>query len=428
MKWLDFSVIGEKVLFDKLENGLEVYIIRKKDFNTETARFFTNFGGKDIEFIPYGEKEYKKVPAGIAHFLEHKLFEQKDGEPAEEFFKKSGSYVNAFTNYSTTCYYFVSTKNFENNLNYLLDFVQSPFFTEKNVEKERGIIIEEAKSYLDNPNRVFNEQIMSNLFNEVPYYNKVVGSIDDIKSIKKEDIYVCYNTFYHPSNMKLLVVTNKKEEDILNLIKENQKQKIFSKPFNIKRKKYNEPLKVKKEYDVLNYNVNEKRICYAFKMDFKMFKEEKAKVIDSIGIYLDYLIGDLSEFNLKLKKEKIITSNISISINVLSGIVIVKIYSFVNDEEKFIKLLDDKLNTKEKIEEKDFSLLKKAIISSLYYKLDNVSGIMNFFYDEYSCYKEINQKNILLEKNLSYEDFNKIVNKINIDNKSITIMKRSKNE
>ena len=146
MKYIDFSVIGEKVLYEKLDNGLDVYIIRKEDYQTETARFFTNFGGKDIEFVPIGEKEFTKVPAGIAHFLEHKLFEEESGVPADEFYKKTGSYVNAFTNYNTTCYYFVCTNSFEKNLTYLLDFVQKPYFTDENVEKERGIILAEAKN------------------------------------------------------------------------------------------------------------------------------------------------------------------------------------------------------------------------------------------------------------------------------------------
>ena len=424
MKYIDYSIIGEKVLYEKLSNGLNVFIIRKKDYQMETARFFTDFGGKDIEFIPYNKNEFIKVPAGVAHFLEHKLFEMEDGTPAECFYKKTGSFVNAFTNYDTTCYYFSCTNSFEKNLTYLLDFVQSPYFTDENIEKERGIILEEAKSYLDNPNRVFYERIMENLFHNIPYNKKVIGSLDDIKNISKEDINNCYNTFYHPSNMTLLVVTNKKEEDILKIIKDNQDKKDFKKINDVVKKEYDEPLSVKREMDIINYNVNEKRICYALKLDLKSFKDNRSKIIDSIGIYLDYLVGDLSTFNLELKKKRIITSNMDVGINVFSDFVIVKIMSFVNDENKFISLLEEKLKSKEEISEKDFTMLKKSIISSVYYRLDKVDGVMNFFYSEYINYKELNPENLKEEKELNYSDFSDIIKKIDINNKSITIMKR----
>ena len=144
MRYIDLDIVNEKILYDKLDNGLDVYIIRKKDFNLNFASFITKFGGIDIEFIPINEKEYVKMPAGIAHFLEHKLFEQEKDPQVHEFYKKSGTYVNAMTGYKRTKYIFKGPSNFKENLEYLLDFVQSPYFTDENIEKEKGIIIEEA--------------------------------------------------------------------------------------------------------------------------------------------------------------------------------------------------------------------------------------------------------------------------------------------
>ena len=132
----------------------------------------------------------------------------------------------------------------------------------------------------------------------------------------------------------------------------------------------------------------------------------------------------MSTFNLELKKKRIITSNIDVGINVFSDFVIVKIMSFVNDENKFISLLEEKLKSKEEISEKDFNMLKKSIISSVYYRLDKVDGVMNFFYSEYINYKELNPENLKEEKELNYSDFSDIIKKIDINNKSITIMKR----
>lgn len=236
MKIINLDYVNEKMYYEKLDNGLEVYIIRKKEFNSSFVSFITNFGGIDLEFIPIGEEKMVTMPSGIAHFLEHKLFEQEKDPQVHEFYKKSGTYVNAMTGYKRTKYIFNGISNFKENLEFLLDFVQSPYFTDKNIEKEKGIILEEAYMCMDNKSRLFNETIMSNLYNSIHYDKKIIGDIEDIKSIKKEDIYRCYNSFYHPSNMALLIVTNEKEDEVLELIKNNQKKKKFDKDFHIVKK------------------------------------------------------------------------------------------------------------------------------------------------------------------------------------------------
>ena len=157
MKTINLDVINEKVYYEKLNNGLEIYVSYQKKFNNNFACFLTKFGGLDIEFIPVNEKEMAKMPSGIAHFLEHKLFEQEKGPSVHEFYKKSGTYVNASTNYKTTRYLFSGPNNFKENLEFLLNFVQSPYFTDSNVEKEKGIILEEESMTKDNPNRLFFE-------------------------------------------------------------------------------------------------------------------------------------------------------------------------------------------------------------------------------------------------------------------------------
>ena len=150
MKIINLDIVDEKLVYEKLENGLEIYIIRKRNFNSSFASFITKFGGLDIEFIPINENKFVKMPSGIAHFLEHKLFEVESGLSVHDFYKKSGSYVNAMTNYRRTKYYFNGTKNFMANLELLLDFVQKPYFTDENIEKEKGIILEEAYMCMDN--------------------------------------------------------------------------------------------------------------------------------------------------------------------------------------------------------------------------------------------------------------------------------------
>lgn len=425
MEFIEFKDIKEKVLHDVLENGLEVYIMRKKDFNSYEARFFTDFGGLDTEFIPINKNKMVKMPTGIAHFLEHKLFEQENGESAHEFYKNSGTTVNAFTNYKKTCYYISGINDFKKNLIYLLDFVQSPYFTDKNVEKEKGIIIQEALMNLDDPDRKFYEKISENLFKEIPYNISIVGTLDDIKSITKEHLYTCYNTFYHPSNMKLIVVSNEDEKKVLNLVKENQKNKKFEKNLKIRKKEFLEPKEVNKKYEVLEKEISQKRLCYSIKIPKSSINAEKIEIYDSFVILLCYLIGSLSNFNLKLKQDGIIVGNISFSVNFEENrneYVIINIYAVTNKEKEFISLLEKQLKIKS-CTEKEFNNFKKIIISSIYYNLNTVEGTMRFLYNEYTCSNKIDSNNLKLEKNLDYDKFLSIIKELKIENKSVVVIK-----
>ena len=429
MKEIKLSIVNEKIIYDKLNNGLEVYIIRKKDFNSSYATFITNFGGIDLEFIPINEEKMVTMPAGIAHFLEHKLFEQESGESVHEYYGKSGTYVNAMTGYKRTKYIFNGTKDFKNNLNFLLDFVQTPYFTDENVEKEKGIILQEAYMCLDDKNRLFNETIMKNLYNSFRYDKKIIGDIEDIKSITKEDLYRCYNSFYHPSNMALLVVTNEDEKEVLEIIKNNQVKKNFKKDFKIIRKEYDEDIKVRKEYEEIITDVSENRMCYSLKFKLSDFNKKKIEVYDYIYIMLGILIGDLSEFNLKLKEKGIIKDNIGYSLNSQSNkddqFITVHIYALTDKEKEFIELLEKQLMKKE-VSEELFNLYKKTIVSDFNYGFNSVSGIMNYMVSEYEFIHKIDNESINEEMNLNYDNFMDVVNKFNINNKSIVVMKKNK--
>ncbi len=427
MKTINIEQVNEKIYYEKLDNGLEVYIARKKDFISSYATILTNFGGLDIEFIPINEKEMVKVPSGIAHFLEHKLFEQEEGEKVFDFYKKTGSYINASTGYKDTRYFFSSTKDFKENLLFLLDFVQKPYFTDENVEKEKGIILEEAKMNLDNPNRKFNLSINESLYNKLPYSNSVVGSLNDIKSITKEDLYKCYNSFYHPSNMVLFIVTNENEDEIIDLVKENQKNKKFDSNFKIIKKKYAEEEKVNKEKIVLKEDVKENRMCYSIKIKADKLNATKLEIYDYYSILFGILIGSLSNFNLELKNKKIIKDNISYNINsneTANGLYIVfNIYALTDKYDKFTKLLEDKLLSKD-YKKEDFELYKKSYTTDLIYYFNTPSGIMNFMISEYMFSKKVDNENVNAERNLNYERFKEVTNNISLDNKSIVILEK----
>ena len=145
------DLLKEELYYEKLENGLEVYFMPKKGFTKKYAVLATNYGSNDLEFIPINEKEKVTVNAGIAHFLEHKMFEQPDGGNAFDKFSKWGANANAFTNFTMTAYLFSTTEYFYECLEHLIDYVQTPYFTDENVEKEKGIIEQEIKMYNDDP-------------------------------------------------------------------------------------------------------------------------------------------------------------------------------------------------------------------------------------------------------------------------------------
>jgi predicted Zn-dependent peptidase len=426
MKTIKLDVIDEKIYYEKLDNGLEIYVSFQKKFTNNFACFLTKFGGLDIEFIPEGEKEMVKMPSGIAHFLEHKLFEQEKGTSVHDFYKKSGTYVNASTNYKTTRYIFSGPNNFKENLEFLLDFVQKPYFTDKNVEKEKGIILEEENMTRDNPNRLFFETINRNLFTKIPYNNNVIGTRKDISRITKEDLYKCYNTFYNPSNMALFIVSNIDPKEVFNIVRSNQNKKKFNK-INIIKKEYEESLEVRKEKEIIHTNVNETRVSYSLKFDINSFNAKKIEIYDYINIYLNLHIGDLSKFNLDLKTRKIIKDDIEHSVSIEKAkdkeYVILTILAITDKTNQFISLLEEEL-VKKDYKEEDFNIYKKSMFSSLIYQFCDTSSIMNYMTNEYLFNDKIDGENILVEKNLNYNRFKEIINKLVIKNKSIVILKK----
>ena len=427
MKVINLDLIDEKVYYEKLDNDLEVYILKKEKFNSSYATFLTNFGGIDTEFIPINENDMVKMPSGIAHFLEHKLFEQESGDSVHEFYNKSGTYVNAMTSYKKTKYIFKGPNNFKENLVYLLDFVQSPYFTDENVEKEKGIILEEARMTFDNPNRKFYSTIMKNLFTSGLYDNTVIGTMDDIKSITKEDLYRCYNSFYHPSNMALIIVTNEDEKEIMDLVRNNQSKKKFKKDFKIVKKDYIEKPKVKVQKEILKENVQESRLCYSLKFRLSDFNASKLEVYDYFMILFGILVGNLSEFNIDLRSKNIIKDNIDFSITSQKisneEYIIFNFYALTNKTSIFISLLEKQL-LERKYTKKDFDLYKKTFKSDLNYLFENVNGIMNFLVAEYEFNGYISNESLEMEKNINYNRFKEITDKLNLKNKSIVIMKK----
>ncbi|HWJ78122.1 MAG TPA: pitrilysin family protein [Niallia sp.] len=311
MEKIPFTQLQEELYYEKLDNGLKVYILPKKGFNKTFCTFTTNYGSIDNHFVPLDGSDYVKVPDGIAHFLEHKLFEKEHGDVFQEF-SKNGASANAFTSFTRTAYLFSSTSNVENNLETLINFVQEPYFTEKTVEKEKGIIGQEITMYDDNPDWRLYFGLIENMFVNHPVKIDIAGTIESISHITKDMLYECYHTFYHPSNMLLFIVGPVDPEEYMEKIKANQGKKDYQNHSEVKRKFENEPEHVNKEKQVLKMNVHTSKCLVGIKaIDVNQSGSEMLKNELSINLLLDSLFSESSDNYQNLFQEGLIDDTFS---------------------------------------------------------------------------------------------------------------------
>ncbi|UXH45353.1 EF-P 5-aminopentanol modification-associated protein YfmH [Rossellomorea vietnamensis] len=306
MKKISFDQLQENLYYEKMSNGLDVYILPKKGFNKTYATFTTKYGSIDNHFVPLDEDEFVKVPDGIAHFLEHKLFEKEDGDVFQQF-SKQGASANAFTSFTRTAYLFSSTTNVERNLETLIDFVQDPYFTEKTVEKEKGIIGQEITMYDDNPDWRLYFGVIQNMYKNHPVKIDIAGTIESITPITKDMLYQCYNTFYHPSNMLLFVVGSVDPEQIMNQVRSNQEKKEYEKMPEIKRKFEEEPETVAEKKQVLKMNVQSPKCLVGLKAPEPVQQgREMLRQELSMNVFLDMLFGKSSPYYSELYNDGLI--------------------------------------------------------------------------------------------------------------------------
>lgn len=425
MKKTKLNKLDLEIYEETLDNGLRIFVIPKSDVKNVYATFTTNYGSIQNEFVPINEKEMIKVPDGVAHFLEHKVFEQKDGKDPFEYFSASGSDCNANTSNYKTTYLFIGQEHILENLNYLLDFVQSPYFTDENVQKEKGIIEQELKMYQDNPNTYPSEVIIYNSFIEHPIKISVGGTVESIYKITKEDLYTCYNTFYHPSNMFVCVTGNVKPKEIIDTIRLNQKNKKFEAAKKIKIKEYNEPDYVEKQEDTINMSITIPRVLVTYKLNIENTNLNKKTINNFISFYSNLKMGPVSLLNEKLKKNNIITKDIVFYNIKTDKHILLIIEADTKKQKEFVKELDKELKINN-IKEQEFNRQKKVGIASCIYMSDSIyslnSAIMNDIihenkvsYDTYNFYKK-----------LDYKEFTKFINNLNFDNKSILYVNSKK--
>lgn len=411
--------IYEKVL----NSGLKVYLC-KIPRHTIHARITSLFGGSILEFKLKGDKSYTKVPPGVAHFLEHKLFDKKDHDPLSVF-ENNGASGNAFTSEFITSYHFTGVSNFYDNLDELLSLVHTPYFTDENILKEKGIIFQEKKEDMDSNYSKVYERSLINTFHNLDYKNTVLGSLEDINSITKDDLYACYNTFYHPSNMILTICGDIDIDKTIKYIEDYYRKKDFGKPKEIIIKEKKEPSSVVKDIDVIESD----NACSELFIVYKIKKPESIhdKYLNRIyfSTFIDMKFSGLSEIADIVSNDKNFLSSISPRIAEVGDYYTVSFKVSIKDDlEKAIELIDN--NMKDfNFDLKSFELIKKAILNSIVLSFENPYEICSMIVNQIRVYGNIIQNMHKKIVDLDFNTFKNFIKDVDLNNRCIVILKKA---
>jgi len=383
MREIENKNIKEKCYMEKLENGLQVIIIPKKEIQKKYIIWATKFGSIDNTFIDSTTGEKVVIPDGVAHFLEHKMFEQKNGVDSLYVLMALGLDANAYTTNDHTAYLFECTDHFYEGLDELMDYVQNPYFTDQNVEKEKGIIGQEIGMYDDDPGWQLYINAMDCLYEKNPIKVDTAGTVETISGINPEMLYKCYNTFYHPSNMVLTVVGDFEPEAILAEIKKRLKDNEAR--GEITRIYPEEKLEINKKYVEKEMEVSLPLFMIGFKDNIKDKYNEVVKRHIAIEIILNMLIGKSSNLYNELYKEGYLLSQPDLEYefgNEYSHVLIggqsknpQKVYEKI--AEKIQEMKNNDINVRE------FERIKKKIYGDYAVEYNNVADIGRMFASDY---------------------------------------------
>lgn len=304
--WND--TLNEGLFHEKLGNGINLYFYPKKGFTKKYAIFSANFGSNDLNFIEKSSGSKISLPSGTAHFLEHKLFEDPEKSIFESF-AKYGANVNAYTNFDQTSYLFSCTDNFYESLELLVKFVQNPYLTDENIEKEKGIIGQEIQMYNDNPRwRVFFNCLKA-LYHNHPVKGDIAGTVESIGEIYRDDLMQAYEKFYHPSNMVLFVVGDLEFDKLVDSVNNSARDFSMS-DIDYHKESVNEPFEIKEAY-IEDWMSTAKPLFYIGFKDSNLGLSGRENVKKDIitNMILEMLFSESSEFYQELYGKGLIDSN-----------------------------------------------------------------------------------------------------------------------
>lgn len=396
--------LGETLYFGTHESGLDVFVLPKKGFSKKYAIYSVKYGSIDTSYMIDG-KEIND-PMGIAHFLEHKLFELPGGGNAFDLFSKTGGNANAFTSHDMTGYLFSCSDCFNENLDILLSYVNDPYFTVENVAKEQGIIAQEIKMYDDDPEwRLFNNALEA-LYFENPVRNDIAGTVESISHITKDFLYQIYNTFYHPENMVLFVAGDVEIDDVARLVDKNVPKR--DRHFAVERKIYREPDEVKQKRIVKEMSVSQPSFILGFKENhIGLTGKELLRKNMETGLLLKMMFSPSAPLYNELYKKGLINDTFGFDcLNSDSYFA-----TFVNGEAKDIdRTVEAVLNGIEAVKKNGFQVgeidrYKKASLGRQIRAYDSLEAVANNFsanyfygigaFDFVSIYPEITEESLM---------------------------------
>ena len=414
LKGLDLSVFQKT-----LDNGLDIIFIPYQNKKNYFMTYATKYGSTKTSFIPNDSKKLVKTPDGIAHFLEHKMFEQENGSDPFSFFSESGTGANASTSFDSTQYICYGTKNFLNNLKYLINFVNSPYFTDENVEKEKGIIAEELKMYLDIPDFQIETKLKEAIYDVNPRRIDIGGTVDEVNKIKKEDLYLCYNNFYVPNNMFILIAGNFDTKQALELIeKELSKKESIKLP---KLKKYKEKATVHEKEVNFEADIKVPKIAYGLKIPTKSLGISDDLELDLyLSMLTTIIFGSSSEFRERVREEKLI-NNFYNEWETIEDYRVFSIYSSTPNPDLLLAEITQELENIN-IKEEDFLRMKKVWIANEVKIADYLEATVNNIYDDIIRYNKIIPNRVDLIRKMKLTKLNTLISKIDFTNTSIIRM------
>ncbi len=380
MEQIHYDRLQETLYHEVMDNGLQVYVLPKPAFKKAYATFATKYGSVDNHFRVEGEEE-TRVPDGIAHFLEHKMFEEPEGDIFATF-ASNGASANAFTSFDQTVYLFSATENIETNLSTLVDFVQRPYFTDENVEKEKGIIGQEINMYADNPDWRVYFGLIEAMYAKHPVHIDIAGTIESISTITKETLYTCYNSFYHPSNMLLFVVGGVEPEKVFSLIRSNQSAKSYDKQGEIERIFEEEPEEVATKRLETKLAVSIPKMMFGFKEKVEDLTGEAAVKRDlTTKLMLDLLLGSSTILYQKLYDEELISDSFGHEFNSSPQYAFSAIGGDTKDPDLLLKRIKEEIDPmlKTGFAEKDFERARKKKIGGYLRMLNSPESIAHEF-------------------------------------------------
>mgnify|MGYP006069205009 FL=1 len=378
MKIIESSKIKEKAYIEKLENGMDVIIIPKKNAIKKYVIWGTHFGSIDNHFIMPTTGEEVYIPDGVAHFLEHKMFEQPNGTNSLDTLMALGIDANAYTSNDHTAYLFECTDNFYEGLDELMDYVQHPYFTEENVEKEKGIIGQEIGMYDDDPSWQLYINAMDCMYKENPIKIDIAGTVESISKITPDVLYKCYNTFYNPSNMTMVVCGDFEPEKLLNEIKKRLVPK--ENQGEIKRIYAKEETEINKKETEVKMELSNPLFLVGYK-DATKNKENLVKRHIAIEIILNMLIGKSSELYKKLYEENILLSEPNFDYEFNNEYAHVTIYGQSKNPRRIYEEITKQVEKyiKNGLDEEHFKRIKKKIYGDYAIEYNSVADIARMF-------------------------------------------------